>query len=82
MPSAGVGVAAGPSGLVILDVDCHGGQPPEEQSELLPGVDLPEDVAPGSIADGRDTLALLVEARRATLPGCGPQTLTVLTPSG
>ncbi|MGW2584933.1 bifunctional DNA primase/polymerase [Streptomyces virginiae] len=82
MPSAGVGVAAGSSGLVILDVDCHGGQPPEEESELLPGVDLPGDVAPGSIADGRDTLALLVEARRATLPGCGPQTLTVLTPSG
>jgi hypothetical protein len=81
-PAAGVGVAAGPSGLVILDVDCHGGQPPEDPAELLPGVELPNDIAPGSIVDGRDTLALLVEARRAPLPGCGPGTLTVRTPSG
>ncbi|MFI6049971.1 bifunctional DNA primase/polymerase [Streptomyces violascens] len=82
IPTAGVGVAAGPSGLVILDVDCHGGQPPEDFAELLPGVELPDDIAPGSIADGRGTLALLAEARRAPLPGCRPETLTVRTPSG
>ncbi|MFI1174204.1 bifunctional DNA primase/polymerase [Streptomyces melanogenes] len=82
MPAAGVGVAAGPSGLVILDVDCHGGQPPEGLAELLPGVELPDDIAPGSVLDGRDALALLVEVRRATFPGCHPETLMVRTPSG
>ncbi|QDQ13126.1 bifunctional DNA primase/polymerase [Streptomyces spectabilis] len=81
-PTAGVGVAAGPSGLVILDVDCHGGDVPTTPERLLPGVELPGDVAPGSVRDGRDVLALLVEVRRATLPGCAPETLTVRTPSG
>ncbi|MYU57421.1 MULTISPECIES: bifunctional DNA primase/polymerase [Streptomyces] len=82
MPAAGVGVAAGPSGLVILDVDCHGGETPIDPERLLPGVELPGDIASGSVVDGRDVLALLVEARRATLPGCAPETLTVRTPSG
>ncbi|MFD9862606.1 bifunctional DNA primase/polymerase [Streptomyces alboflavus] len=82
LPAAGVAVAAGPSGLVILDVDCHGGDVPTEPEQLLPGVELPDDIAPGGVLDGRDVLALLVEARRATLPGCAPQTLTVRTPSG
>lgn len=81
-PAAGVGVAAGPSGLVILDVDCHGNDVPTDPEQLLPGVELPADIAPGSVCDGRDVLALLVEARRATLPGCAPETLTVRTPSG
>ncbi|MFF4220946.1 bifunctional DNA primase/polymerase [Streptomyces nondiastaticus] len=81
MPAAGVGIAAGPSGLVILDIDCHGGQPPEDPSALLPGVHLPDDLAPGSIRDGRDVLALLCEARRARYPE-GTPTLTVRTPSG
>ncbi|MEV7382103.1 bifunctional DNA primase/polymerase [Streptomyces lydicus] len=81
-PAAGVGVAAGPSGLVILDVDCHGGDAPTDPERLLPGIELPNDIAPGSVVDGRDVLALLVEARRATLPGSAPETLTVRTPSG
>ncbi|MHC0431584.1 bifunctional DNA primase/polymerase [Streptomyces sp. O3] len=81
-PAAGVGVAAGTSGLVILDVDCHGGDVPSDPERLLPGVELLDDIAPGSVLDGRDVLALLVEARRATLPGCAPETLTVRTPSG
>ncbi|GHC37890.1 bifunctional DNA primase/polymerase [Streptomyces cinnamoneus] len=81
MPAAGVGIAAGPSGLVILDIDCHDGQPPENPAELLPGVDLPDDLAPGSIHDGRDVLALLCEARRARYPE-GTPTFTVRTPSG
>ncbi len=81
-PAAGVGVAAGPSGLVILDVDCHGGDVPTDPERLLPGVELPANIVPGSVVDGRDVLALLVEVRRATLPGCAPETLTVRTPSG
>ncbi|MEU8550248.1 bifunctional DNA primase/polymerase [Streptomyces roseoverticillatus] len=81
VPAAGVGVAAGPSGLVILDVDCHDGQPPEDPAALLPGVDLPDGIAPNSVRDGRDVLALLCEARRARYPE-GTSTLTVRTPSG
>ncbi|MDI3423955.1 bifunctional DNA primase/polymerase [Streptomyces luteolus] len=82
IPAAGIGVAAGPSQLVILDVDCHSGQAPTDPSELLPAVELPHDLVPGSVQDGRDTLALLVEARRAPYPGLNPATLTVRTPSG
>ncbi|WP_240351527.1 bifunctional DNA primase/polymerase [Streptomyces olivoreticuli] len=55
---------------------------PTDPERLLPGVELPNDTAPGSIVDGRDVLALLVEVRCATLPGCAPETLIVRTPSG
>jgi hypothetical protein len=44
---ANVGIACGPSGLVVLDLDCHGDLPEEWQ---LPG-----------IRDGRDVLAQLCE---------------------
>lgn len=81
MPDAAVGVAAGPSGLLILDVDRHGGTlPPPDQ--ILPGVDLPEDVSLDTIRDGLDVLALLCEIRQAPLPDIAPQTLAVKTPSG
>ncbi|MGW2365119.1 bifunctional DNA primase/polymerase [Streptomyces sp. NPDC001667] len=80
-PKAGVGIAAGPSRLVILDVDCHGGTSPEDTAELLPGLDLPSDLTPGSIVDGRDVLALLCEARRAPYLE-DDRTLTVRTPTG
>lgn len=80
-PTAGVGLAAGPSGLVILDVDCHGGEAPKNPTELLPGVELPAGITSDSITDGRDTLALLCEARRARYPE-DDSTLTVRTPTG
>ncbi|MFD8416701.1 bifunctional DNA primase/polymerase [Streptomyces sp. NPDC059650] len=62
IPSAGVGVAAGPSGLVILDVDCHGGQPPEEQSELLPGVETA--ATPSHCSSRRDVRRCPAAVRR------------------
>lgn len=80
MPGAGVGVAAGPSGLVILDVDNHGAEPPENDA-YLPGVDL-DDVQPGAFVNGWDTIAALAEVRSAPLPWLDPPTLTVMTPSG
>jgi Bifunctional DNA primase/polymerase, N-terminal len=46
-PGHNIGVACGPSRLVVLDLDCHGQLPPEWQ---LPG-----------IVDGRDVLAQLCE---------------------
>lgn len=81
MPDAAVGVAAGPSGLLILDVDRHGGERPS-RDKILPGLDLPEDVDPSTIHDGLDVLALLCEIRKAPLLDVSPRTLTVKTPTG
>lgn len=81
MPDAAVGVAAGPSGLLILDVDRHGSDRPED-ARILPGLNLPTDVDPATIHDGLDVLALLCEIRQAPLPDVAPRTLTVGTPSG
>jgi hypothetical protein len=40
-PAAVPGVAAGPSGLILVDIDAHGGQhPPLLATGLLPGIDL------------------------------------------
>lgn len=81
MPDALWGVAAGPSGLLILDVDRHGGERPEA-TKILPGLDLPEDIDPSTIHDGLDVLATLCEIRQAPLLDVAPRTLTVRTPSG
>jgi hypothetical protein len=81
MPKAGVGVAAGPSGILILDVDRHGGPRPDTD-KILPGIELPEDLNPDSITDGLDVLALLCEVRSAPLLDSSPRTMTVETPSG
>lgn len=81
IPDAAVGVAAGPSGLLILDVDCHGGElPPADQ--ILPGLELPEDLDASTIHDGLDVLAILCELRKAPLLDVAPRTLTVRTPTG
>lgn len=81
IPDAAVGVAAGPSGLLILDVDCHGGECPAAE-KVLPGLALPDDVDPTTIHDGLDVLALLCELRKAPLLDVAPPTMTVRTPSG
>jgi hypothetical protein len=81
IPDAMVGVAAGPSGLLILDVDRHGGElPPADQ--ILPGLALPDGVDRHTIHDGLDVLALLCEIRQAPLLDVFPRTMTVRTPSG
>lgn len=63
------GIAAKPSGLVILDLDCP-----------KPGYELPPTwrEIPG-LMDGRDVLTALAEQARVT---AWPSTFTVLTPSG
>lgn len=81
MPKAGVGVAAGPSGLVVLDVDRHGGDLPAHD-RILPGLTIPEDIELGSISDGLDVLAILCELRGAPLLDISPRTMTVRTPTG
>jgi hypothetical protein len=64
-----IGVATGPSGLVVLDLDAA--KPGEEQPEQW-------DDQPG-IVDGQDVLAVLAEQAGEVLPA---DTFTVATPSG
>ena len=87
------GAAAGPSGLVLVDIDAHGGPPPPTLATgLLPGIDLATEAIPreawadpARFRDGRDTLALLARLRGGPRPWpTGPehQPVTAATPSG
>ena len=93
-PRAVPGVAAGPSGLVLVDIDAHGGPPPPPPhlaTGLLPGINLTaEPIPPGAWADparfrdGRDSLALLARLRGGPRPWpTGPEHQPVIaaTPS-
>lgn len=80
-PTYGIGVAAGPSGLLIVDLDLHQSTPPEPE-KILPGLDLPDGLDPTTIRSGLDALALLCSLRRAPLLTESPQTFSVRTPSG
>lgn len=76
-PRCGVGVACGPSGIVIIDIDAHGGTPP---ADPLPGVEHGTDAT--SWTSGWDTLDALCAARGTRRPWEVEPTLTVATPSG
>ncbi|MGW1752320.1 bifunctional DNA primase/polymerase [Streptomyces sp. NPDC002092] len=80
-PSAGVGIACGPAGLVVVDVDAHPASVPD-RSRLLPGIAIPEGVNLTGLASGFDTLALLAAYRRQPNPAHDETTLRVRTPSG
>ncbi|MER7960252.1 bifunctional DNA primase/polymerase [Streptomyces sp. NPDC096030] len=80
-PNFGIGIACGPAGLVVIDVDFHTTVPPDRQ-RLLPGIPVHEDVDLTGLQSGFDTLALLAAYRRRPDP-CGDLgTLRVRTPSG
>ncbi len=92
-PAAVPGVAAGPSGLVLVDIDAHSvALPARLATGLLPGIDLAAEPIPASewadpvrCRDGRDTLTLLARLRGGTRPWpAGPehQPVTAATPSG
>lgn len=80
-PSPGVGVACGPAGLVVIDVDAHQAPVPD-RGLLLPGIHIPAEVRLDGLASGFDTLALLAAYRGQTSPTHDEQTLRVRTPSG
>lgn len=63
-----VGVATGPSGLCVIDLDT-----------LKPGETVPEGLAVDGVRSGEDMLALVAANAGEELPG---DTLTVTTPSG
>ncbi|MET8753213.1 bifunctional DNA primase/polymerase [Streptomyces sp. NPDC004667] len=77
----GVGVACGPAGLVVIDIDSHGGPPPP-RGRLLPGIDIADEVDLTGLADGFHTLAVLAALRGAPTPARDEGTLRVRTPSG
>ena len=92
-PAAVPGVAAGPSGLVLVDIDAHGGQlPPRLATGLLPGIDLAAEPIPrgawddpARYHDGRDTLILLARLRGGPCPWPADsehQPVIAATPSG
>ncbi|MGW2295846.1 bifunctional DNA primase/polymerase [Streptomyces violaceorubidus] len=80
-PAAGVGVACGPAGLVVIDIDAHQASVPD-RGQLLPGIEIPAQVQLDGLASGFDTLALLAAYRRALSPAQDESTLRVRTPSG
>lgn len=63
-----IGVATGPSGLVVHDLDT-----------AKPGETLPEEWRMPGVQDGEDVLAVLADRHNQPLPA---DTLTVATPSG
>ncbi len=92
-PAAVPGIAAGPSGLVLIDVDAHGAElPPDLATGLLPGIDLAAEAIPRGLwadparfRDGRDTLRLLAAVRGDPDPWPADDAhrpVTVATPSG
>jgi hypothetical protein len=80
-PSPGVGVACGPAGLVVIDIDAHPAAVPDRAS-LLPGIRIPTEVRLEGLASGYDTLGLLAAYRGHPSPACDDGTLRVRTPSG
>ncbi|GAA1526404.1 bifunctional DNA primase/polymerase [Actinomadura kijaniata] len=88
-PYAVPAVAAGPSGLVLIDLDAHTDQlPADPATELLPGIHLTNDQIPvgiQAIRTGRDVLLLLARLRGGSRPwptDSDHQPVTVTTPSG
>ncbi|MEV7123783.1 bifunctional DNA primase/polymerase [Kitasatospora griseola] len=77
----GVGVACGPAGLIVIDIDAHSPEVPD-RSLLLPGIRIPDHIDLDGLASGYDTLALLAAYRRNSDPAQDTSTLRVRTPSG
>ncbi|MGK5496633.1 bifunctional DNA primase/polymerase [Streptomyces sp. URMC 125] len=80
-PDLGVGVACGPAGLVIIDIDAHD-RPLPDRDRLLPGISIPAGVDLTGLANGFHTIAVLAALRGAISPADDESTLRVRTPSG
>ncbi|MEV7683925.1 bifunctional DNA primase/polymerase [Streptomyces sp. NPDC088341] len=80
-PRYGVGVACGPAGLVVIDVDAHE-TPLPRRDRLLPGITIPASVSLRGLRHGYHSLALLAALRGADDPAQDRSTLRVRTPSG
>ncbi|WP_435858213.1 bifunctional DNA primase/polymerase [Streptomyces umbrinus] len=80
-PDLGVGVACGPAGLVVIDIDAHSTEPPS-RDRILPGISIADHVDLAGLANGFHTLAVLAALRGQRNPAEDITTLRVTTPSG
>ncbi|MFF8646378.1 bifunctional DNA primase/polymerase [Streptomyces sp. NPDC015345] len=80
-PEYGVGVACGPAGLVVIDIDAHQAQVPS-RDRILPGIPIGEQVDLTGLANGFHTLAVLAALCGQPCPATDRTTLRVRTPSG
>ncbi|MCP3822860.1 bifunctional DNA primase/polymerase [Streptomyces sp. A3M-1-3] len=80
-PRLAVGVACGPAGLVVIDIDAHPQTPPV-RDRLLPGIPISDHVDLTGLANGFHTLAVLAALRGVSSPAADESTLRVRTPSG
>ncbi|MER7195812.1 bifunctional DNA primase/polymerase [Streptomyces flaveolus] len=80
-PNFGVGVACGPAGLVVIDIDAHNALPPS-RDRLLPGIPIGEHVDLTGLSSGFHSLAVLAALRGMPSPAEDTTTLRVRTPSG
>ncbi|WP_328891886.1 bifunctional DNA primase/polymerase [Streptomyces sp. NBC_00316] len=77
----GVGVACGPPGLVVIDIDAHAQLLPD-RARLLLGITIAEGIDLTGLANGFHTLGVLAALRGAKSPAMDTATLRVRTPSG
>ncbi|GAA2267375.1 hypothetical protein GCM10010145_47320 [Streptomyces ruber] len=80
-PEFGVGIACGPAGLVVIDIDAHPAQPPD-RDRILPGIPIADHIDLTGLANGFHTLAVLAALRDRPSPADDTATLRVRTPSG
>ncbi|MFB7175749.1 bifunctional DNA primase/polymerase [Streptomyces sp. NPDC056254] len=80
-PSLGVGVACGPAGLVVIDIDAHEAAPPR-RDRVLPGIPIGEQIDLSGMTTGFHSLAVLAALRGESSPADDLSTLRVRTPSG
>ncbi|MGW3953676.1 bifunctional DNA primase/polymerase [Streptomyces sp. NPDC004752] len=80
-PGFGVGVACGPAGLVVIDIDAHPAHHPAPD-RLLPGIQIGSQVDLTGLRNGFHTLAVLAALRNQPSPADDTGTLRVRTPSG
>jgi hypothetical protein len=73
-PDANIAIHLGRSNKLVIDLDDHGGEPPEQP---LPGIDAPRELA-AQVKTGMDTFGLLCALRGQQWP----LTLTYETASG
>ncbi|MEW2268053.1 bifunctional DNA primase/polymerase [Streptomyces sp. NPDC047853] len=80
-PDYGIGIACGPAGLVVIDIDAHSTRPPT-RDRILPGIPIGEHVDLTGLANGFHTLAVLAALRGQKSPAEDNTTLRVRTPRG
>ncbi|MFJ2753592.1 bifunctional DNA primase/polymerase [Streptomyces sp. NPDC087297] len=80
-PAMGVGVACGPAGLVVIDIDVRTSELPSRE-RLLPGISVGDTVDLRGLRTGFHSLAVLAALRGEVSPADADSTLRVQTPSG